>query len=306
MGAGFLASIIPVLITKGKRYNALVQKTLTIGNQTFELVGVQREQLSAVYRGEGCYLRIGESSKILKDLNFHKQMEKAGFPVAKLLQEGEHDGQTYFIEASLGERRLGLVFADDMKRIGEVEDVHFRELCGVITRHLEAQVTARVPVAWNEFASGIHLDWLVEELPELKEQLHARFKVVQERLCQLPFVVTHGDFNAQNLYGNGVIDLEDSFPAPLGYDVVTILTTVDFTPNESAYEFFSKYTFSEAQRTTLIQSTDETFVRFGVPPLSPYVDEFAFCRAVWMTVRMSEWPKTREWRITELREKYLS
>jgi len=293
------------VFTRCGTYNTSVtfEEELHLNNEKYVLVGVQRGGVSAVYRGDGTYLRIGVAAKIKKDLRFHKQMESAGFPVARLMAEGEKDDMSYFIEASLGERRLGVVFTSDQEQTGSIQGAHFEELCAVARLHFEAQCRTQLPVSWEEFGEGIGLARLLSEMPAEADAISRRFERVKHNIT-LPFVVTHGDFNAQNLYAHGVIDLEDSFPAPLGYDLMTVLTTVEFTPHSSDYEFYAKYQFSAEQRAEYLRRIDEWCSDFGLPPTSVHQEDLAFCRAVWMTGGLSVWPKLQKWRYDALLRTY--
>ena len=280
-------------------------ESLTIDGVSYTLVGVQREGISAVYRGPDRYLRLGETHKMERDLMFHKRMESAGFPVAKLLEEGEYEGRKYFVEASLGEKRLGITFGEDYGATGAIEAEHFNQMMEVVETHVRAQFSAQVPVHWAEFALGIHLDFLLKELPESAAVISAKFEAVQSKLSTFPFVVTHGDFNPQNMYANGVIDLEDSFVAPAAYDAITAIVHIDSFPDTDQYEYFARYRFSPAQVASYLQRIDSLFNAQNLPSPSAFKDEFAFCRLVWSAVRMHKWPKIQQWRYDLLMDRFL-
>lgn len=284
-----------------------MDKVLVIDGQTFELVGVQREGVSAVYRGGGSYVRIGEPHKIERDLAFHRRMEEAGFPVAKLLGAGAHGGFAYFIEASLGERRLGLLFAEDFETQGAVGEAHIAELIAIVEKHIIAQMGTRMSEsAWDDFQSGIRLPELCAELPDEARKIRERFARAKIALTLFPFVVTHGDFNAQNLYRDGVIDLEDSFCAPVGYDPLSVLATIDAMPESRDYEFYARYHLSEAHRVRYLGEIDTIARANGLPTFSEHEEDFAFCRWVWLTVGMQRWPRIRQWRYDRFRKRFLS
>ena len=287
-------------------YHRGVEQTLTVDGTTYELVGVQREGMSAVYRGEGCYLRIGEKAKIERDLALHKKMEAAGFPVARLLGEGMYEDMAYFVEASLGERRLGIAFGDEYEESGAVHAETFSELIAVTERHVRAQLQTQISEPlWDEFAAGIRLDELCKELPDDAERIRARFAEAKKKLASFPFVVTHGDFNTQNLYRDGVIDLEDSFFAPIGYDPISVLTTIDAAPDSQEYEFFARYRLSADQRAVYLHAVDAIAREGGLPAFSAQEDSFAFCRYVWLAVGMQRWPKIQAWRYDMLKKHFL-
>jgi Ser/Thr protein kinase RdoA (MazF antagonist) len=49
-------------------------------------------------------------------------------------------------------------------------------------------------------------------------------KKIESITKTLPIVWNHGDHNPYNIFTDGLIDLEDSFDGPLGYDTITALT----------------------------------------------------------------------------------
>ena len=284
------------------------QEELTIGGGLFQLVTSQRDGESAVYRSEdgSRYLRIGKTERIRKDLELHKQMEAAGFPVATLVGEGETGGKHYFIESSLGEGRLGDLFGDDVSRDGAIAEEHFSKFLSVVERFGRAQLTTVVPPDFDEFARGIHLDWLSAELPEYEKAIGKRFQEAVERLSIFPFVLTHGDFNPMNLYSEGVIDLEDSFRGPFGYDIMTALVHIGYFPDSAEYEYFSRYRFTPKQADRYRAMADTLSQQAGFPPLSRFEADFDFCRGAWSLVRMHKWPKLQEFRYNLFIKKFLS
>lgn len=279
---------------------------IRLGESEYDFVITQRDGRSAVYKSEDSYMRIGESKKIHADLAFHKGMEDAGFPVAKLLTEGEQDGQAYFIESSLGDRHLGKVFAEDVEANGSISESSFEQLVTVAELFAHAQLsTESERKDYDGFSKGILLDSLCDELPEHATKLQDRFNQVRERTVELPFVITHGDFNPNNLYPAGVIDLEDSFNAPYGYDLVSAITHINYFPDSRDYEFFAKYRFTSAQKQQFFERMDAISIKAGLPPLSQFEEDFEFCRSVWLAARMFHLPKLQKFRYDMVIEKFL-
>ncbi len=282
-------------------------QTLALSGKTFELVRVQRGGLSRVYRGDGEYLRIGEPRVIKKHLDAHTLMEGAGFRVPQLLTAGEHGGKAYFIEKSLGDQRLGGAFAEDWQTAGVVSDTHFAEFTATVDMYARAQLRAPVPpLSLRDLKAAIHVRTLCKELPEYAERIQARFAEIIERLSVFPNVLSHGDFNPQNLFSNGIIDLEHACKGPWGYDLVTALVHIDQFPDSDSYEYFARYRFSWGQREKYLAFLDGIASENDLPKLSDYVHDFEFCRAVWSAVRMHEWPKLQKWRYDVLIRKYFS
>lgn len=283
-----------------------MDKSLIIGGKTYELVSTQQRGASAIYRGSGEYLRIGEKSVIEQSLTVHKTMDAAGYPVAKLTGEGKLGHRYYFSEESLGVRPLGDEFEDDWKRGGNISEEHFRELLQIVERFADAQIGTHTTGSARELASGIFLDVLCDELPEYAERIRSRFSIAHERLSAFPFVLSHGDFNPRNLFPAGVIDLEHFFQAPFGFDLVTALVHVDLHPDTGEYEFLAKYRFSDEQKRWYFLMLDKLATKYQLPSISSHAADFAFLRAIWSTVRLDEWPKIQKWRYELLKQTYFS
>ncbi len=278
--------------------------TIEIEGKTYELVKEQRRGLS-VYRGENAYARVGAPERVAHNIDVHRTMEKSGFPVPRVIAQGKLGENDYFIEQSLGEKTFRTLFEEDISATGAISEERFTEFLRICKRFLEAQAKTVVPVDPESFAKGIHLDILREELPQYTISLGQKFERVCERLASFPYVFTHGDFNAANILPLGVIDLEDTFSAPFGFDAVSPMSTIDWFPDDKDYEYYARYRFSDAQRSAYFAMCDSVSLEAGFPAISPYYDDLAFCRAVWSCVRMHEWPKLQKWRYDKFIKTYL-
>ncbi len=233
-------------------------------------------------------------------------MEKAGFPVPRLLATGTHEGQSYFTETVMGEMRLGDVFASDYEW-NAISAKHFQEFLAIVRRYAEAQLKAPPPPAnLRGFKPAIHIRTLCRELPEYAARIEARFSEITKRLSVFPTVLSHGDFNPQNLFANGIIDLEHAFQGPWGYDIATALVHINQFPDSKEYEYFARYRFSDAQHAEYLAVFDALAVRNNLPKISDYLHDFEFCRAVWSSVRMAEHPKLQKWRYELFVSQFLS
>ncbi|HWO07219.1 MAG TPA: aminoglycoside phosphotransferase family protein [Candidatus Paceibacterota bacterium] len=272
-------------------------ETLTLDGRRFHFLGEQRGG-ARVYRGEDAYLRIGPYEAIERDLGLHRAMEKAKYPVAKIIDDGELYEQRYFIESAVGDRSFRAIFQDDSDSAHGVTDDHFREFLELMKKLYTAQKRA-AKGAWDtdEFAAGIRLPELCRELPVHAPAIRARFEKAISRIAALPRTITHGDCNPANMYHGGIIDLEDSFYGPLGYDVVSALMTIEWSPELRSYEFYAQYRFTEKQ-------TQKYKAAFR--GIAPHFDDFAFCRAVWLCSGMRKWPRIQQWRFEKFIHEYLS
>ena len=281
-------------------------ESLQVEGKLFKLLKIQRGAQSAVYKSTDAYLRIGSPDKILSDLAFHKQMEEADFPVAKIISEGELNGRAYFVESSLGERHFGKMFAEDIEKTGFIGRSTFEQFLHIVERFAKAQLRTRSKEGnYAEFADGIHLDVLCKELPEQASKIQAVFERTKEKFAAFPFVVTHGDFNPNNLYPTGVIDLEDSFRGPFGHDLIGALIHIDYFPESTDFEYFAKYRFSREHKREYFELLDRISAEAGLQPLSEFQYEFEFTRAIWLLVRMHAWPKLQKFRYDLFTERFL-
>ncbi|TSC86112.1 MAG: Uncharacterized protein G01um10148_618 [Parcubacteria group bacterium Gr01-1014_8] len=284
-----------------------MEKFITIGGKTFELVVLQQGGVTGVYRGNGEYVRVGEPASISRHLEVHTMMENAGYPVAALLDSGTLGDKAYFIEKSLGDKSIGDNFEEDWQTNGAISEEHFRELLQVVLQYAEAQMTTHTTQGPpSELASGIFLGELCKELPGLARKIQSRFDEASERLSAFPFVLSHGDFNPRNLFAAGVIDLEHFFQAPFGFDLVTALIHIDLHPDDRSYEFYARYRYSNEQKRRYFLMLDKLAAKYQLPVISAYAADLAFLRAVWSTARMHKWPKIQKWRYDLLIQTYFS
>ena len=158
---------------------------------------------------------------------------------------------------------------------------------------------------FDGFARGVHLDWLSAELPQYEKVIAKRFQEITKRLSVFPFVISHGDLNANNLYPEGVIDLEDSFRGPFGYDLMSALVHIGYFPDSAEYEYFARYRFTPDQANRYRAMADTLSQKAGFPPLSRFDADFDFCRGAWSLVRMHKWPKLQEFRYNLFIKKFL-
>lgn len=282
-----------------------MDERITIDGIEYRHIRVQRGA-SAIYRADDRYLRIGPPAVIAEQLSVHRDMERAGYPVAAILATGSYGGLDYFIERSLGEQSFRVRFTEEYGANGSLDEATVSRFIAIAERFLRAQIgTAQAP-APDSYREGTHLDVMKAELPAYAERIEARFQRSLAATAGLPYVVTHGDFNPSNMYPEGVIDIEDSFRAPLGYDLVTALYTIDWFPDSPEYEYVAQYRFGTPDKERFLAMCDRVLIEHGLPALTPRYDDFAFARAAWMTARMHQWPKIQAWRYQKFISSHLS
>lgn len=284
--------------------------TLEIRGSAYTLIHRQRANpisTLGVYKGDSTYLRIGPKYVLERMLRLHKKMASYGFPVAPLVHTGTHAGKPYFIEKSLGDKNFTTLFFEDIEKTGSISDTHFRQFLSVVESFVNAQTQTVLPTHEAEaFSVGIRLDVLCAELPEYADAIRNHLERILERRAYMPYVFTHGDLNPTNMYPHGIIDLEDSFAAPLGFDIVSAITTTNWFPTSRSYESFRRYHFSKEQIEEYLDRCDAILVKNGFPAVSPATADFEFCRAVWLTSRMHMWPRMQKFRYERFIKNYFS
>jgi aminoglycoside/choline kinase family phosphotransferase len=283
-------------------------ESIVLQGVTYSFVTRQRgsqRHTADIYRSEHTFLRIGDPELVMRNLRKHQEMEAAGFPVPRIVATGELDGRAYFIEDSLGNETFRQIFDADVAKLGSVSEEHFEQFIDVVRKHLTAQVHAKTKHLEEDFRAGLRIDALREELPQYAISLDMRFKRVLARLADRPFVLSHGDLGPANMTPLGIIDLEDTFAAPFGFDAVSALVTIDWFPESNDYEYFARYRFSNEQRARYLTACDEVAKQYNVPPISTYFEDFELCRAAWLAVGMDAWPKIQKWRYDKFIKTYL-
>ncbi|MFA6094844.1 MAG: phosphotransferase [Candidatus Paceibacterota bacterium] len=252
---------------------------------------------AAVYRGRNKYLRIGDKNLIEKDIQNHGLFTKYGFPVSKILSKGVYQGNHFYIESSLGRKSLAKIFIKEMKKDGCVSEPSFASFLTVSKRYAKRQLASAVPFETlkTEFEQGILIAKLKKALPQYAVAIEDQYQKVVKKIRTLPLVLSHGDFCPFNVYKKGVIDLEDLFWAPLGYDMFTNIFHMDYFPKRGDYEFHQLYSFTPAQKKRYLDELDEVYIKYGLPKVSQYKKEIEFLRLGWLIVRMHKWPKIREY-----------
>ncbi|MBI3633877.1 MAG: phosphotransferase [Candidatus Vogelbacteria bacterium] len=272
-------------------------KFIEVEGKKFEFVKTRTYTDFSIYKSGDLYLRIGPKDIVTSELSFHKNLLELDFPVAKIVSEGELGGKFYYIETSQGNNLLGKIFADDFKKFDYVREPNFDLLLDISKRFARAQLkTVKKEKNYESFYIGVHVDYIIDELPGLKDKVLQAFAKVKERTFLLPTVVTHGDFNPFNLLERGVIDFGNNFEGIAGYDLVSNIYQTYFFPNEDGFEYQRRYEFTPGQVGRYFDSLNIIYIEAGLPRLSSFLSEFILMRAIWSAVRMRQTPKLQAWR----------
>ena len=281
-------------------------ETVIIDGRTFRFVKRSRRGDVAVYTNGELFARVGEKSVIKRMTVLHKKFDSLGFPVPGFVSSGEINAGAYYTEESLGEKCFSQLFRDDMEKYGGISDTLFESFLKVTERFIRAQVSATVDVPEGLSLRGlIRPETLAEELPEYGEKIVRLFDEAVSAVASLPPVLTHGDFNPHNLFPRAVIDFEQTYCAPAGYDAVTNIFSINYFPASRNYEYYRWYSFTPEQERLYYTLLDRLYTEAGLPAISEYRKHFEYFRAVWATKQNFGAPKLRVWRYELFKKNYL-
>jgi len=275
--------------------------TVIIDGTCFTLV-LERQRGVGLYAdaNRSRYLRIGDAAFVLKELGFHKRLERMGFPVAKILREGEYQGDKYWIEESLGDSHFTERFERDVREAGEISDTSFARWLRHVTAFANAQARGSELRAVNldALARYVGVEGMQEERPELRAAIREGFQKASKRIAEWPTCLTHGDLTSHNILDNGVIDFGDHFEGPLGYDVVTAITVPFWFSPDPSFEIIQRYRFSPGKIETYLNAFRVLETPAGTFTLDDAFDDLFFLKANWWSVKNQQMPKLQEWRYT--------
>ncbi len=279
-------------------------KSFTLNHESFHEVKAGRRGAAVLVNEDKTkYLRIGEPAVLGRELAFHQELLKLGFPVAPILDSGAIDGHEYSVEASLGAEHFSVLFAADLAASGHIEPATFAKYLAIVEQFRTAQVKterAATPEGWATFLDALHVSTLKAELPDFANQIDAAVTKATAELAATPFCLTHGDLTTHNILPGGVIDFGDHFTGPTGYDLVTALSVPFWIPrSELNFEYHKLYNFTDAEVTSFLNH---------LGPI-PNFDALFFLKSIWWDVKNHPAPKLQAWRhhlFRQVTTRYLS
>ncbi|AKH33096.1 hypothetical protein XF24_00772 [candidate division SR1 bacterium Aalborg_AAW-1] len=191
------------------------------------------------------YMKVGSQEMIQSEVDMYSIVHQYGFPLPTLLEYNiEHDDISYMKEESLEGNLFADVFTYDCEQYGEIRKNHFDSFCLYQKNHLYFQLQTQDKALAQTFFDKF------EDLYEEGEIDHNIIDQLKEKIVRvtatLPVVRNHGDHNPYNIFTDGLIDLEDSFDGPLGYDTITALTQNYWFPTQGG-ELNQQHAFTEGQ-----------------------------------------------------------
>ena len=231
------------------------------------------------------YLRIGQRMQVDKELILHKRLLHYGFPVASILTEGSFGEWRYWIEESLGKITFGELFDTEMVHTGQISEESFNTFLSIILRfHVAQESTIDCAQIDSEvLAKNIGLYNLMNDLPLEREKIGKTWEKILFCLKSVPICFTHGDFLPNNLLERGVIDFEDSFLGPIGYDILNPITTPYWFPREPVQGRKRLSWFSESQLERYLKAVDMYTFQDHVWRIENFFDPLFLLKAIWWT-----------------------
>jgi hypothetical protein len=281
---------------------------LNINGKEYILVKERRGSPMAVYKFDKTYLRIGDKKNIEQELKMRDTLKEFGFPIPRRFKEGQtEDGMHYYTEKSMGSSNFIDIFVKDIEKEGVISEKSFSQLMAVVKDYAVAQLKTKSDKEnLKAFEKAINIKDLYKGFKaDEKVKIEKMFEEAKERLSVFPLVLTHGDFNPHNLYRQGVIDFEELFYAPVGYDIVTCVFNQELFPVLGDYEVTNPFRFSTEQKQKYYDFFDNLYLEQGIPRLSDFAKYFEFCRAIWLLRDREDIPKVQDFRIEIFRKMFL-
>jgi hypothetical protein len=267
-----------------------VTRQLELDGAVYELVCVRRSGV-AVFRGPGRFLRLGDELPV--EVETHRRMLELGYPVADILDVGEHDGVPYLVERSMDEPTLGDAWADrdDDSWVSAEE---FAGFLAIMVRQAQAQLRDIRPPGRAELAGFLDVGTACANVPALAGEIEEAFSLAWVSLQDFPAALQHGDLHPFNVCPLGIIDLEGSGWASAGYDVTTAVLEPTLARAVWDHDRLTLTWFTPDQVATYLEAIDRVFREASLPPPSASLDAYLVCRVVATCSRIPRDPGT--WR----------
>lgn len=275
---------------------------IRVNGRRFRYLSTRAYDPTSVYKGKGCYLRLGPQELISKEVALQEDLLRWGFPVARVIDVGESGGLRYFVEESVGGAPLIASFSKDFKGEGRVSSHNFSKYLRLTRKFLVAQLSTSSEPHASSFESGIAVKETLEDLHGDQDGLVRALRKVKGRLAVFPVVLCHGDLNPSNFVGRGIIDFEWSFWGYAGYDAVTSLYFTYFFPRTRMDSGERLYEPAESQTDAYLGMVDRIYRDHRLPEPSGYLDDFLLAKAVWAAAKLGSAPNLQKWRFALLKE----
>lgn len=280
---------------------------ITINNEIFSFARIRDYGQGVLYKNDQSYLRLGEERDIREELSRHREFEKRGFPVAKILNVGVYKNFHFYQEESIGDVPFHVIFQKENAEIKKISPETFAQFLRIVAQYVAVQRESSEP-STEDVIESYFANWffgvVAEEAPHLQALLADAKKKARGILKKVPATFSHNDFNAYNILPEGVIDFAYSSKMPLGYDWSSALRHQEFFPVSMEFESYQKYTFSQDQQRMLIELFQNAASKNNLD-FASLLPTLYLGRLVWSAAHMQKYPKIRDWRFKKLEKELL-
>lgn len=241
------------------------------------------------------YLRIGDPHVIHCEYAFHQRLLQQHYPVPALVGQGTlRSGDAYMLEVAVGDEKFGSLFGRECHELGSITPATYHSFIHVVECYVRAQEQQLLTSHDTEsLRQGVQIPILISELPEETPVWLALWEKIKHDVDEMPWTLCHGDFNSFNILPGGVIDFEDPFEGPIGYDLMCAITSNSWFPECGDFECLTTIRFTPNHFKQLFDISPQVLDQF---------DALFLLRAIWAVVRMHDRPKLQAWRYRLFRE----
>ena len=240
----------------------------------------------SVYANENrsAYLRINAAAEITREINITKDLYRRGFPVPRVLGSGTlPNGDSYFIEESIGTKHFGDIFMEETKAAGQASDESFAAFTDLMKKYCEAQFnpTNFVPRDKETIAQMSARANVLRNNPpsdDMRDLFMEAYEKASERALTLPWSYIQSDLNAFNILPEGIIDFELAHFGAVGYDVLTSVYFGRMWPKDRVV-----YRFGNEQIARYVAEIDAVAKAHHLPVMSEYTEDFLVLKNIWST-----------------------
>jgi len=184
-----------------------------------------------IYSNNKTVIRIGCKENIYRIVKNHKLLIKFGYPVSKLIEYGKLEDNLYFHkEKYFGDHHFGQIFRNDQKSIDrKISILNFNKFIRTSKKYALVQQKNLVTFNFKKFLNEVKFDKI--ESFSLNKELNLRvMKKIRSDFFGYKAVISLCDFDPYNIFPKGIIDFEDIFFAPIGFDLIRNITSFSYFP----------------------------------------------------------------------------
>lgn len=250
------------------------------------------------------YMKVGGAQEIEHEVDLYQKLKTAWIPLPELLWfEINEDDLSWMKEELLTWELYADIFTREFEATWFISEEAFNNFVKYQLEHLDVQCK----IAWDQTITNIGFDsyqylfseWLLEH--DLAEKL---IEKINQDVSIVKNAWNHGDHNQYNIFNNGVIDLEDSFYGPIGYDTITSLTQNFWFPdprNNEIGELTRQHSFTKEQVQAYMTSIQKNEVWINFMDSNVFGALFLM-RGVFVTVKSDWFPLLRKFRYQKLNQ----